>query len=166
MPNYCSNCGNALPKNAENCPNCGAAAGPTAKKPFMESLKESWDTFISQKEPFAAAIFSVFMSGLGQLYNGEFAKAVCIQVAAIILSVIGIFIWPILVIDLIVWVWSVYDAYKTAEKMRNGQKPAKIPKWSEILVYFLWPFLVIGFIVIIAIIILMIVGIAGFAAFI
>ncbi|WNY26115.1 zinc ribbon domain-containing protein [Methanolapillus millepedarum] len=170
MPKYCANCGNAMDSDDNFCQNCGAgvgaAAGPEEKKSFSESIKESWDNFISQKEPFVAAIFSVFMSGLGQLYNGEFAKAVCVQVASIVLSIIGIFIWPILLAALAVWIWSVYDAYKIAEKMKIGKMPVKIPKWTEIVIYFLWPFLVIGFIVIIAFVVALMIGAASIAAFI
>lgn len=71
------------------------------------------------KNPALAAILSFLIPGLGQIYNGEVVKGLIIigvQIINILLAtiVIGIFT------GLIVFVWAIYDAYKTAEKI-NAQ---------------------------------------------
>lgn len=61
-----------------------------------------------------SALFRLW-NGAGQIYNGDIAKGVIImgvQVFNIVLmlALIGFITFPI------VWVYSIYDAYKTAEK--------------------------------------------------
>jgi TM2 domain-containing membrane protein YozV len=101
---YCSSCGKAIKKAAEICPQCGVR-----QKASPQTLKN----------PGIAAIASFLFVGLGQIYNGEFAKGlvlIIIQVINVMLLfvLIGFLTYPI------VWVYGIYDAYKTAEKI-NAQ---------------------------------------------
>lgn len=101
---YCSSCGKPIKKAAEICPQCGVR-----QKASSQNLKN----------PGIAAIASFFFAGLGQIYNGEFAKGLVLMVVQVInvllmLVLIGILTYPI------VWVYGMYDAYKTAEKI-NAQ---------------------------------------------
>lgn len=63
-----------------------------------------------------AAVLSFFISGLGQIYNGQIIKGL-LFVAAYAISValmhvlIGFLIFPI------VWIWGMFDAYRTAERI-------------------------------------------------
>jgi len=70
------------------------------------------------KNPALAAILSFLISGLGQIYNGEIGKGIVI----IIVQVINAFL-TVLIIGFVtgfaVWIWSIYDAYKTAEKINQ-----------------------------------------------
>ncbi|MCC7564722.1 MAG: hypothetical protein KO206_00365 [Methanomicrobiaceae archaeon] len=65
--------------------------------------------------PLLAVVLSFFIPGLGQFYTGQFLKAVILFVLAIVfggLSTIGIGI-PFYVI---VWLYSMYDAYVAAKR--------------------------------------------------
>lgn len=64
-----------------------------------------------------AAVLSFFISGLGQIYNGQILKGLLIiLVQAINLGLLsGILIG--FVFAFIVWVWAIYDAYQEAERI-------------------------------------------------
>lgn len=66
------------------------------------------------KSPGLAAILSFFFMGLGQFYNGQFAKGflfIILYGASCLLMfvVVGFITTPIL------WIWGMIDAYKQAE---------------------------------------------------
>ena len=68
------------------------------------------------KNPALAAILSFLINGLGQIYNGEVGKGLLIIGVQIVnafltLILIGFITGPI------VFIWSIYDAYKTAERI-------------------------------------------------
>lgn len=68
-----------------------------------------------------AAVFSFFVPGLGQIYNGEFGKAVLF----IIVSIVGAMLSPFFIgfiILLPIWIWAVFDAYNSAEEINTGLK--------------------------------------------
>ncbi len=62
-----------------------------------------------------AAVLSFFISGLGQIYNGQIVKGLFIMVVQVVNWILtGILIgWIPLVI---VWVWAIFDAYYVAER--------------------------------------------------
>ncbi len=74
-----------------------------------------------------AAIFSLFIPGLGQFYCGRFLRGICVFVGVSILSSICVFIATVLVWTLIiplviglfllaVWIWNIWDAYSLASR--------------------------------------------------
>lgn len=68
------------------------------------------------KNPGLAAVLSFFVVGLGQIYNGQVGKGIALFVAAAVSGllctiVIGFILLPI------VWIYGVYDAYKTADRL-------------------------------------------------
>lgn len=70
------------------------------------------------KNPTLAAILSFLINGLGQVYNGQIGKGILIFVVQIInvllmSIVIGFITTPI------VWIWSIYDAYKVATRLNE-----------------------------------------------
>ncbi len=70
------------------------------------------------KNPGLAAILSFFYMGLGQIYNGQIAKGVFFIIlysisALLIIILVGIVTTPIL------WIYGIYDAYKSAEKINR-----------------------------------------------
>ena len=70
------------------------------------------------KNPGIAAVLSFFCCGLGQIYNGQIMKGVvllCVYAISwyLMFVLIGFITTPIL------WIWGMYDAYKTAEKMNK-----------------------------------------------
>jgi TM2 domain-containing membrane protein YozV len=70
------------------------------------------------KNPGLAAVLSFFYMGLGQIYNGQLAKGIffivlySISIFLIIIK-IGIITTPIL------FIYGIYDAYKSAEKINR-----------------------------------------------
>ncbi len=70
------------------------------------------------KNPTLAAILSFLIAGVGQIYNGEVVKGIVIivvQILNVVLMgiIIGFVTWPI------VWIWSMYDAYKVAQRLNE-----------------------------------------------
>lgn len=65
-----------------------------------------------------AVVFSFFITGLGQLYNGEVGKAIAFFGAQVISAflmfvLIGFITTPAL------WIWSMVDAYRSAERINQ-----------------------------------------------
>jgi|SRR5271169_3262402 len=119
---YCSKCGSQI-GNARFCSRCGtplggiivpapgaaAGAGPVPQVVFIRAAKS----------PGVAVVLSFFMAGLGQIYNGQIGKGVAFMIAyfcslLLMWVLVGFIIAPIL------WIWSMVDAYKTAERI-NAQ---------------------------------------------
>jgi len=68
------------------------------------------------KNPGLAAVFSFFYMGLGQIYNGQLYKGIAFLIAysiswLLMFLLIGLLTTPIL------WIYGIYDAYKSAEKI-------------------------------------------------
>ncbi|MDD5657687.1 MAG: hypothetical protein PHF00_10595 [Elusimicrobia bacterium] len=73
------------------------------------------------KSPELASVLSFFIPGLGQVYNGEFVKAFLFVLGAML----GTWLCSVLIgffIALPVWVWSVVDAYYSAEIINLRRK--------------------------------------------
>lgn len=110
----CKNCGFELKdENIKFCPACGA---PTS---IESQVNDSNLVVNSDKNPILAAILSFFIVGLGQIYLGLTKKGIILFVAAIISGILMYFIigW---ILWLIVWVYAIYDAYNSANKMNRG----------------------------------------------
>lgn len=112
---FCSNCGFEMPKATKFCPECGTA---TSMAP--EPVSNTHVTAVrNDKSPGLAALLSFLIIGLGQVYLGLTKKGIILFVLAIISGIlmmilIGWILW------LLVWGYAIYDAYNSAEKMRNG----------------------------------------------
>ncbi|WOF16751.1 hypothetical protein F1737_08635 [Methanoplanus sp. FWC-SCC4] len=65
--------------------------------------------------PILALILSFFIPGLGQFYTGQFLKAVALFVFAVISGALVVVLIGI-PLYFIVWIYSMYDAYKTAQE--------------------------------------------------
>ena len=117
---FCVNCGAKIYVGAEICPKCGA------RQPLME--RES-----PKKNPGLAAVLSVFFTGLGQIYNGQFLKALIFfiiyysiiaiafasDLATPELAPSGIILGAIFAVP--VWIWGIIDAYRSAEEINAGK---------------------------------------------
>ncbi|MCB0128919.1 MAG: hypothetical protein KDE58_41925 [Caldilineaceae bacterium] len=73
---------------------------------------------VQEKNPTLAAILSVLINGLGQIYNGQVGKGILIIgiqiINALLTSIfIGFFTGAI------VYIWSVYDAYTVAKQFNE-----------------------------------------------
>jgi len=70
------------------------------------------------KNPGLAAVFSFFYMGLGQIYNGQLSKGIFFIIAytvswILMIVVIGFLTTPVM------WIYGMYDAYKSAEKINT-----------------------------------------------
>ena len=68
------------------------------------------------KNPGIAAVLCFFWTGVGQIYNGQIFKGLIMIVIQIIngllmFILIGFITYPLF------WIWGMYDAYKTAERI-------------------------------------------------
>lgn len=78
---------------------------------------------MQQKNPGVAAVLSFLISGLGQIYNGQILKGLII----IGVQVINVLLTAIIIGFLtggIVWIWGIYDAYKTAQRINQNNSLA------------------------------------------
>ncbi len=66
--------------------------------------------------PLLAAILSFFIPGLGQFYTGQLTKAIILFVAAVIFGLLSTILIGI-PFYIIVWIYSMVDAYNAADKI-------------------------------------------------
>ncbi len=90
---FCKNCEIEINDMARTCPKCG-----------MDPLRqiELW--------PVGAAILSLI--GCGQTYNGQIGKGILFFVGMLI------FLQLSLALAGLLWIYSIYDAYKTAKELK------------------------------------------------
>ncbi len=69
-----------------------------------------------RKDPTLACLLNLLLLGTGHMYLGHIAKGVLILAVGVAL---GMIVWPATVL---VVVWAMYDAYKTAKKMNRAVK--------------------------------------------
>lgn len=104
---FCQHCGAKIDAKAEICPKCGVRV----KEPQLSAEK---------KNPAVAAILSFLINGLGQVYNGQIGRGIAFFIIGIILFLtifvlIGVILYPLF------WIYNVYDAYETANKINRGE---------------------------------------------
>lgn len=107
---FCANCGFKMDKNNKFCPNCGSSPDNPKQAMHIQSDKSSG----------LAAVLSFLIIGLGQIYLGLTKRGLILFVLAVIsgflmLIYIGWIIW------LLVWIYAIYDAYNSGEKIKNGE---------------------------------------------
>jgi len=73
------------------------------------------------KNPGVAAVLSFFVTGLGQIYNGQILKGVLFIIIQAInwllmYVIIGFITAPLF------WIWGMVDAYRTAERINASNK--------------------------------------------
>jgi TM2 domain-containing membrane protein YozV len=73
------------------------------------------------KSPIIAAVLSLVISGVGQMYLGQVKKGIIILVATIVLSctIIG---------GIAMWILGIIDAYQIATKLAEG-RPVGDMEW-------------------------------------
>lgn len=126
MAKFCPTCGKELQfENAEICPNCGVRI--QAPPPLPAEVRSPW----------IAVILSFFFTGWGHWYCGKtgdglkyfgifFISYVCGLVLMGVSSsgALGILVIPAIILFLVmlgIWVYAMYDAYKTAEQINRGE---------------------------------------------
>jgi TM2 domain-containing membrane protein YozV len=113
---FCTSCGEKIKKEAEICPHCGVRQ--LAER--AETQSQASNQSNKQKDSGIAAIASFLVTGLGQIYNGQILKGIVL----IILQGINLLLMFVLIgffTYFITWIYGVYDAYHTAEKINQGE---------------------------------------------
>jgi TM2 domain-containing membrane protein YozV len=111
---YCTDCGAQIDEKAEICPKCGVRQSAPGAYHTTSNQRHQ------QKNPGLAAVLSALVIGLGQIYNGQIAKGILIFVAAIISAILWFVIIGI-IFSIIIWIYAVYDAYNTAQRINNSE---------------------------------------------
>lgn len=70
--------------------------------------------YAKRKEPGLALFLSFFFPGLGQIYNGDVGKGIALM--------IGFWLLVWVFIGWIFWIWSMVDAYRTANDINMGRR--------------------------------------------
>ena len=112
----CKNCGLEIEDDDKFCKNCGSEIIDDNSE---ESNQRSNVVVKTEKSPILAAILSFLIVGVGQIYLGLTKKGIILFFAAMVsgiltLLLIGWILW------LIVWLYSIYDAYNSANKINAG----------------------------------------------
>lgn len=84
----------------------------------MASHTKDWGVTLLEKKARTAVLLSFLFCGLGHLYSGERGKGIVLVVAYMVSlllmsGAIGFLTTPIL------WVWGMYDAYKSVERTNH-----------------------------------------------
>lgn len=109
-----------------------------SQSPVPEPVKtaSSKEKESKKKEPLLAMVLSIIVPGLGQIYNDQIKKGLILLAGFIIIG-IAIFVLylittivtygnsavcclPIFIVLFIIWVYGIYDAYKTAKWINSG----------------------------------------------
>jgi hypothetical protein len=142
---YCRTCGKAMcsacvrtVKGVVYCEDCiatrlgdaipAAATNPAATMPPV--------IVRSGPSPGVAGVLAGFFPfGVGQVYNGQYAKGVILAIlylgsmamilvmmvlTTILANAACLFCLPAFILPMIVMIYAIYDAYDTAEKINNG----------------------------------------------
>lgn len=111
MITKCVECGREYALNDKENPtnfSCECGGNLTTDKPVKEKI------------PILALILSFFLPGLGQLYNRHFEKGIILIIISLPLSFL--FSYQILkIIFLVIWIFGMFDAYDSANRMNKGK---------------------------------------------
>jgi hypothetical protein len=113
MTRFCSSCGAPVPETAKFCNECGARL---TDRVFAGQLPPAQDAG-GEKSTFLAVAGSTFVPGLGQVYEGNILKGYLVFFG----TFFGFFL--LIVPGLIIWLYGIYDAYSTADRMNRGVVP-------------------------------------------
>ncbi len=120
----CEYCGNPVPQNVSSCPSCGApvAVNPApvqnnqgAYQQQQQVNQQQTIVNVNPKSPGLATFLSCLIVGLGQIYNGQVAKGICMFIIAVLIGSftagVGSFFF---------WIFAMIDASKIAKKINSG----------------------------------------------
>ena len=114
---FCRDCGAVISAKAEICPECGVRQ----RDPPKSSVDSALDELLEGGNPFVAGALSALFPGVGQLYNRQLGKALAFIVGGMV-AAFSIVIGVGLVLFPAVWIYGIYEAYKTAERQAEERE--------------------------------------------
>jgi TM2 domain-containing membrane protein YozV len=118
---FCSSCGTQASDTDQTCSNCGRAlAAAPVPAPYAVAQPQQVILVKSGKNSGLAAVLSFFWCGLGQIYNGQLGKGLIVGFVYF-LSVLAMALLIGFITTPILWIWGMYDAYQTAERLNREQ---------------------------------------------
>ena len=111
VKNYCYSCGEPVKEIQEMCTSCGVSIKKSKSVGSGEGM-----------HPAIPAVLSFFLTGLGQIVNGQVIKGIVCFVVPIILGFITLGISVIVTTPLVI-----IDAYLIAKKRREGNQ---VEEWE------------------------------------
>ena len=121
--NFCPSCGEKIESHMGFCPKCGLDLnkfkGNALERSTGDVIQKS-NSSLENRNPLIAAILSFLFPGLGQFYNGQNRKGI----SFVIVAIISVFLFIILIgglIYILIWLWSLLDAYQSAEAINRGE---------------------------------------------
>ena len=114
---FCPSCGTELNPNVRFCPKCG-----TNLDQALVNTTSTVKTLPEKKTPIVSVLLSVLFPGLGQFYNGHSTKGLYFFAMAIISWILILFLIG-LILYVLVWLWSIFDAYKSVTAINKGEMP-------------------------------------------
>jgi len=134
MPGICPHCGKVSNEETPRfCSGCGARmdrSTPAGYPGYPAPPREQKNTTI-------AGLCSSVLPGLGQVYNGENAKGF----ALFLLFLAGLVL--LLIPGLIVWFYTIHDAYSVAGKMNTGEIPFRETSMLHMVLFIVFAVVVI-----------------------
>lgn len=106
---FCRHCGERIAAGAERCPHCGVRVRPAG----------------DEKNPGLAALASFVVPGAGQVYNGQLGKGIALAVGAALSIPLMVFVVGFVTFGAI-WIYGVYNAYTTAERINAGDLDSRV----------------------------------------
>jgi len=152
MVKFCPECGNPVDKeDSKFCNNCGANL---LERNSVERISPN-QPIQEEKSPLVALLCSLFIPGLGQVYNGETSKGIGILIG----TALGLLIF--IIPGVIIWIYGMYEAYTTANKMNKQEIQFRPTKTAHLIIFFVLGFFII---IIVAIILTIFLVAAMFSA--
>ena len=113
---YCSNCGAEVPPDGRFCPSCGALQIQVVSDSEPENGPET-RVVVRRKGTFVAPLLSLLLTGLGQMYDGQFGRGLAFLIGVLVLHFVGPFFLCIPnIIAFGIQIYAVYDAYRLAKE--------------------------------------------------
>ena len=110
---FCPNCGTELNAGVKFCPNCGSNINQAISKAAINNVVE-------KKTPIFSVILSFIFPGLGQFYNGQSTKGLYFIIMAVVSWILFLILIG-MIIYVLIWIWSIFDAYQSAEAINRGE---------------------------------------------
>jgi TM2 domain-containing membrane protein YozV len=126
---YCPKCGKEVTEEMNVCPYCG---NPLKVMPTQREVPASRVT-VGTKNSGLAAVLSLIIPGLGQMYAGQIGRGLLFLFVVVPLTVIIalFFFWLILplFLPLAFWIWNIFDAYNICNEYNRRLMQTGNPPW-------------------------------------